>query len=99
MQRLKLARELQNLKSDVPTWILLDEPSRGLFFDEVQHLIRYLKQLSDLGHSVLVVDHHPDVILAAQKLFLMGPGSGVQGGELIDSKSFRQDLYDWLSQA
>lgn len=98
MQRLKLARELKSLRVGQKAWILMDEPSRGLFFHEVQTLIQYWRELCQEGHSILLVDHHPDVLSIADHLEIMGPGSGPLGGELIEPGEFKDELKAWLSE-
>lgn len=98
MQRLKLARELKSLRPQTQAWIFMDEPSRGLFFHEVQGLLSYWRSLTEQGHTIVLVDHHPDVIAAADHLEVMGPGSGPDGGAIIDSTPFRQEVGQWLSE-
>jgi excinuclease ABC subunit A len=60
---------------------ILDEPSIGLHQKDNARLILLLKQLRDAGNSVLVIEHDPETILAADYVIDMGPGAGVLGGE------------------
>ncbi|MGA0854901.1 MAG: excinuclease ABC subunit UvrA, partial [Luteolibacter sp.] len=81
-QRLKLALELAKPPA-AHTLYLFDEPTTGLHFGDVQLLIKAFLQLRDAGHSVLVVEHHLDVIAAADWVIDLGPGGGSHGGELV----------------
>ncbi len=81
-QRLKLAVELA--KPQAPhTFYLFDEPTTGLHFGDVELLLGAFMRLRDAGHSVLVVEHHLDVISAADWVIELGPGGGQHGGNLI----------------
>lgn len=85
-QRLKLAVELARPQAP-HTLYLFDEPTTGLHFGDVEKLLAAFFKLRDAGHSVLVVEHHLDVINAADWLIELGPGGGVHGGTLVDQGS------------
>ena len=81
-QRIKLSRELSK-KQTGRTLYILDEPTTGLHFQDVQHLLVVLDRLTDSGNSVLVIEHNLDVIKCADWVIDMGPEGGVRGGEVI----------------
>ena len=81
-QRLKLAVELARPQAP-HTLYLFDEPTTGLHFGDVERLLQAFMHLRDAGHSVLVVEHHLDVIAAADWVIELGPGGGVHGGVLV----------------
>ncbi len=83
-QRLKLAVELA--RPHMPhTLYLLDEPTTGLHFGDVERLLQAIRKLRDEGHSILIIEHHLDVISAADWVIELGPGGGQYGGQLIAS--------------
>ena len=81
-QRVKLARELAR-RSAGHTFYLLDEPSVGLHAADVRGLIGVLERLVGEGHTVCVIEHHPDILMAADHLIDLGPGGGDAGGRII----------------
>jgi excinuclease ABC subunit A len=86
-QRLKIARELAlaagNAKRGGRNLYLLDEPTTGLHMDDVRTLCRVLDRLVDAGHTVLVIEHHLDVVKRADWVIDMGPGAGAAGGRVV----------------
>jgi excinuclease ABC subunit A len=81
-QRIKLARELSKRTSG-KTLYLLDEPTTGLHFDDIKKLLYVLNRLVDAGNTVVVIEHHLDVIKAADFLIDLGPEGGAEGGRII----------------
>ncbi|MFZ1527885.1 MAG: excinuclease ABC subunit UvrA [Ferruginibacter sp.] len=83
-QRVKLLAELIS-KSKIPSLFLFDEPTTGLHRYDVAKLIELLKGLISIGHTVIAIEHNPDIILNADFVIDMGPGSGNQGGTVVFS--------------
>jgi excinuclease ABC subunit A len=81
-QRVKLASELSR-RATGKTLYLIDEPTTGLSFYDVHHLLNVLQRLVDKGNSVLVIEHNLDVIRCADWIIDMGPEGGDRGGEII----------------
>lgn len=81
-QRIKLATELAR-KSTGKTLYILDEPTIGLHFEDVRHLLGVLNALVDKGNTVLVVEHNMDVIRASDWVIDMGPDGGDRGGMVV----------------
>jgi excinuclease ABC subunit A len=81
-QRIKLSRELAK-KSLGGTLYILDEPTTGLHFVDIEKLLRVLNRLVEMGNTVLVIEHNPDIIKSADYLIDMGPGAGEEGGRVI----------------
>ena len=81
-QRLKLSLELSK-KQQGETLYILDEPTTGLHWADIQKLMDLLFKLRDAGNSVIIIEHNLDVINLADWLIDLGPGGGKQGGELI----------------
>ncbi len=85
-QRIKLAKELS--RSDTgKTLYILDEPTTGLHFEDVNKLILVLQHLVDLKNSVFVIEHNLDVIKNADYIIDMGPEGGIKGGKVISTGS------------
>jgi excinuclease ABC subunit A len=83
-QRVKLATELSKVATG-DTLYILDEPTTGLHFADVQRLLDVLGRLVDAGNTVVVIEHNLDVIKTADRLIDLGPEGGEEGGELIAS--------------
>ncbi len=87
-QRIQLATSLGSRL--VGALYVLDEPSIGLHSRDTAKLVRIMHDLRDLGNTILVVEHDPDVILAADRLIDLGPGAGELGGKLLASGTVDQ---------
>jgi len=81
-QRVKLATELSR-RSTGRTLYILDEPTTGLAFEDVAALLRVLQRLVDAGNTVVVIEHHLDVIKNADYIVDLGPGAGDRGGYIV----------------
>ena len=81
-QRMKLARELSKRQTG-RTLYLLDEPTTGLHFDDVRKLLEVLHRLTDLGNTVIIIEHNLDVVRNADWIVDLGPEGGEEGGRLI----------------
>jgi len=81
-QRVKLARELSKIGTG-KTLYILDEPTTGLHFADIEKLLNVLNRLVDKGNTVLVIEHNPDVIKVADYIIDLGPEGGDEGGEVV----------------
>jgi excinuclease ABC subunit A len=88
-QCVKLSTELGK-RSTGKTVYILDEPTTGLHFADVHHLIRVLNKLVDAGNTVIVIEHNLDVIKMADYVIDLGPEGGDEGGQLVVSGSVKQ---------
>ena len=81
-QRVKLSTELSK-RATGQTLYILDEPTTGLSFEDCSHLMRVLHRLVDAGNSVVLIEHHLDLIKSADWLIDLGPGAGDRGGDIV----------------
>jgi excinuclease ABC subunit A len=81
-QRVKLSTELGK-KDTGKTFYILDEPTTGLHFEDIQHLLDVLNKLVDRGNTVLVIEHNMDVIKVADHIIDLGPEGGDGGGKIL----------------
>ncbi len=81
-QRIKLARELSRPQTG-KTLYILDEPTTGLHFHDIQRLINVLDSLVEKGNTVLVIEHNLDFIRSSDWIIDLGPGAGIRGGKLV----------------
>ncbi|HZQ54808.1 MAG TPA: excinuclease ABC subunit UvrA [Bryobacteraceae bacterium] len=95
-QRIKLAKELSKRQTG-RTFYLLDEPTTGLHFEDVRHLLDVLQRLVDLGNTVLVIEHNLDVIKSADYLIDLGPEGGENGGQVIATGTPEEVLQNGFS--
>jgi len=82
-QRLKLAAELTAGSAHEPTVYVLDEPTTGLHISDVKRLLGVLEQLVARGDTLVIVEHHPDVIASADWVVELGPEAGDKGGRIV----------------
>ena len=82
-QRVKIATELSTLQRARHTLYILDEPTTGLHLADIERLLQSLNQLTDAGHTVLLIEHHLDVIKTADHVIDLGPEGGHAGGRVV----------------
>ena len=82
-QRLKLAAELTAGSAHEPTVYVLDEPTTGLHLADVRRLLEVLERLVARGDTLVIIEHHPDVIANADWVVELGPGAGEEGGRIV----------------
>jgi excinuclease ABC subunit A len=82
-QRIKIATELSKLQRSKHTVYILDEPTTGLHLADIERLLESLNRLVDAGHTVLLIEHHLDVIKTADYVIDLGPEGGHAGGEVV----------------
>jgi excinuclease ABC subunit A len=81
-QRIKLARELSKRETGRTVYIL-DEPTTGLHFADIQRLLDVLNRLTNRGNTVVVIEHNMEVIKSADYIIDLGPEGGEKGGEVV----------------
>jgi excinuclease ABC subunit A len=89
-QRLKLAAELTASVRHEPTLYVLDEPTTGLHLGDVERLISFMGRLVDRGDTLVVIEHHPSVIAAADHVVELGPEGGDEGGLIVGAGTPRE---------
>ena len=82
-QRVKIATELSTLQKSKHTIYILDEPTTGLHLADIERLLDALNRLVSAGHTVLLIEHHMDVIKTADHVIDLGPDGGHAGGEIV----------------
>ena len=83
-QRVKLSTELSKRSTGL-TFYILDEPTTGLHFEDIRHLLVVLNRLVDQGNTVLVIEHNMEIIKVADHIIDIGPDGGENGGEIVTS--------------
>ena len=81
-QRIKLAKELSR-RSTGSTLYILDEPTTGLHFHDIEQLLRVIQRLKALGNTIVIIEHNLDVVKTADWIVDMGPEGGMGGGNIV----------------
>jgi excinuclease ABC subunit A len=92
-QRLKIAAALDDKGAENQLYIF-DEPTTGLHLEDVKKLMEVIHDLVDARHSVIMIEHHMDVIAQADWIIDLGPGGGVHGGQLVGSEAPDRLIHD-----
>ena len=82
-QRIKLASFLSHSKSKQKKLFIFDEPTTGLHFHDVKKLIKAINDLVEMGHHIIIIEHHMDIIKSADWIVDLGPDGGDKGGTLV----------------
>ncbi len=90
-QRIKLALEL-NKRATGKTLYIMDEPSVGLHFHDIDKLVKIMQKLADSGNTILIIEHNLDIIKCADYIIDLGPGGGNSGGNVIAKGTLKQIL-------
>ena len=93
-QRMKLAEFTTHSNSLEPILFIFDEPTTGLHFEDVRVLMTCFQELVEMGHTVLTIEHHPDVIKSSNYIIEIGPESGNKGGKIV----FQGNVDDFFSK-
>ena len=88
-QRIKLAAELSK-RSSGKTLYILDEPTTGLHFADIDNLLSVLHRLVEIGNTVLIIEHNLDVIKSADYIIDLGPEGGEKGGYLVAAGTIKE---------
>ncbi len=99
-QRVKLATELSRASTGTTLYIL-DEPTTGLHFEDIRHLLQVLNRLVAKGNTVIIIEHNIDVIRCADWVIDMGPGGGKHGGEVVaqgTAKDLMKNKKSWTGK-
>ena len=81
-QRVKIAKELSK-KNNGNNLYILDEPTTGLHFEDINILLKVLFKLRDAGNTIVIIEHNLDVIKSADYIIDLGPDGGYKGGEIV----------------
>ena len=90
-QRIKLAFFLTKGQSDKPILFIFDEPTTGLHFHDINKLLDAFNALIEAGHSLVIIEHNPDIIKSADWIIDLGPEGGENGGNIL-FEGFPEDL-------